>query len=434
MTEKGKKLYEEVQEEIKTLKDKDSIHTKFAQIWRLACLGKYRSFDLRYLYEDTSREYVEKYKPAMIEAKEKFIENIDKYVDQCIDVMENTNKFKVYYAKTNEEAQEAFMKELGDSKVIYKSKSLEAKDAGIIDILKQNNIEIKETDLGDVMCQLFDYKYPSFTLAPGVQFTEEEIVEKIKEKYHVELEPKAEEIVKFYRENYRPELLNDVKISLTSANAISAHDGSIVLLENEGNISLLTRATDKHILVAGISKIVPDEFDAFMVAKLQERITNVDAGYISFISSPSSTSDVQGTRVFGMYGAKEVVVILVDDWRTEAAKENLFYKDMLKCISCKSCDFVCTASRAFGNIYASKYGIGGINIVRDYIHNGIEEAVKDGLFLCTGCSNCTNWCPSGVDLAEMMKQLKKIATEKGLCPPSLKKYQEKILNDKNPFK
>ncbi len=434
MSEKGKELYEHVQQKIEALKDKDSEYAKFAEIWRLACLGKYRSYDLRYLYEDTSREYIEKYKPAIIEAKEKFVENIDEYVEKCINVMEKTNKFKVYYAKTNEEAQEAFMKELGDAKIIYKSKSLEAKDIGIMDVLKENNIEIKETDLGDVLCQLFEYEYPSFTLAPGVQFSEEEIVAKIKEKYGVELEPDPEKIVQFYRENYRPELLNDVKISLTSANAISAHDGTIFLLENEGNISLLTRAVDKHIVVAGISKIVPDEYDAFMVGKIQERITNVDAGYISVITAPSGTSDIRGTRVFGMYGAKEVVVILVDDWRTKAAKEDLFYKDMLKCISCKSCDFVCTASRAFGNVYASKYGIGGLNIVRDYIHNGIEEAVKDGLFLCTGCSNCTNWCPSGVDLAEMMKNLKKIATEKGLCPPSLKKYQEKILGGKNPFK
>ncbi|TFF96580.1 MAG: lactate utilization protein, partial [Promethearchaeota archaeon] len=307
MSEKGQELYEEVQEKVDKLEDEDSVYTKFADIWRLACLGKYRSYDLRYLYDDTSREYVEKYKPAMIEAKEKFVDNIDEYVEQCINVMEKTNKFKVYYAKTNEEAQEAFMKELVDNKIIYKSKSLEAKDAGIMDVLKENNIEIKETDLGDVMCQILEYEYPNFTLAPGVQFTEEEIVAKIKEKYGIDLEPKAEEIVAFFRKNYRPELLNDVKVSLTSANAISAHDGSIVLIENEGNISILTRATEKHIVVAGISKIVPDEFDALMVAKIQERITNVDGAYISFISAPSSTSDIQGKRVIGMYGAKEVV-------------------------------------------------------------------------------------------------------------------------------
>lgn len=434
MSEKGKELYEEVKAKINLLEEQDSVYSKFGEIWKLACTGKYRSFDLRYLYEDTSREFVNKHKQQLIDMRNDFLENIEEYVEKCVNVMEKANKFKTYYAKTNEEAQEIFMKELGDNKVLYKSKSLEAKDIGIMDVLKKNNIEIKETDLGDVLCQLLDYEHPSFTLGPGVQFTEEEIVAKIKEKYGVELNPVAEEIVAFYRKNYRPELLNEVNVSLTSANAIAAHDGSIVLIENEGNISLLTRATEKHIVVAGIGKIVPDVFDALLVAKIQERITNVDGAYISLISAPSNTSDIKGKRVMGMYGAKEVVVILVDDWRIKAVKENKFYKDIIKCISCKSCDFVCTASRAFGNIYASKYGIGAVNIIRDYIHNGIEAAVKDGIFLCTGCENCKNWCPVEINLGEMIKQLKIEATEKGLCPPPLESYKEKIFKEKDPFK
>lgn len=434
MSEKGLEIYDKIKDKLEELQKEDSAYAQFNEIWKLACAAKYKSYDLRHFYEDTSREFVDEHRENLIKLKEDFINNIDEYVEKCLKVMEKTNHFKVHYAKTNDEAQKIFMEELGDNKVIYKSKSLEAKDAGIIDILKKNDIVIKETDLGDVICQLLEYDYPSFTLGPGIQFTTEEIVAKIKEKYGVEVEPEAESIVDYFRKTYRKELLKDIKVSLTSANAISAHDGSIVLVENEGNISIITRATEKHIIVAGIQRIVPDVFDALLCAKIQERIINVDGAYISLISAPSNTSDVQGHRVFGMYGAKEVVVILVDDWRMKAVKENLFYKDMLKCIGCKSCDLVCTASRAFGNIYASKYGIGGINIVRDYIHNGIEAAVADGLFLCTGCENCTNWCPTGVDLAEMIRQLKRIATENHLCPPSLEKYKDKIFEEKNPFR
>jgi L-lactate utilization protein LutB len=72
-------------------------------------------------------------------------------------------------------------------------------------------------------------------------------------------------------------------------------------------------------------------------------------------------------------------------------------------------------------------------IIRDYIHNGIEAAVKDGLFLCSGCENCTNWCPAGIDLAQIIRMLKKEATDNNLCPLTLKEYQEKIINEKNPF-
>lgn len=434
MSNKGKEFFEDLKARIEKLEEEGTLEKKFGDFWKLACTAKYRSFDLQHLYDDSSREFVEKYKQQFTEMREYCAEHLDELVEKTMAVMERANHFKVHYAKTNEEAQALFLEELGENKVIYKSKSNEAKDAGIIDVLKENNIEIKETDLGDVINQVYGYDLPAYSLGPGAHFEEEEVAEIFNKAYGLDLEPNAQAIVEYLRNTYRKELLNDVKVSLTSANAISAEDGTIVLGENEGNISILTRAVDKHIVVVGITKIVPTLIDAVLLTKLQERINYVSMAYISLISAPSNSSDIHGARVFGMYGAKEVVVIFVDDWRTKAAKENLFYKDFLKCISCKSCNFVCTASRAFGNLYASKYGLGGCMIIRDYIHNGIEAAVKDGLFLCTGCENCANWCPVGVNVGEMMKQLKKEATKKGLCPPTLEDYKERIFKDKNPFK
>ncbi|MBY8990878.1 MAG: lactate utilization protein [Candidatus Lokiarchaeota archaeon] len=434
MSDKGQESYENVKDKINKLNTEGTWENKFGFFWKIASSIKSKQHDLQYLYEDSSREFVNRYKEQLIAMREKFVENMDYYVENCMKIMRDVNNMVVYYAKTNEEAQDIFMKEVGDTKVIYKSKSNEAKDIGLLEVLKENNITIKETDLGDVLVQLFDYKLPKFGVGPGAHFSREEIVAKIKEVHGVELEPTASAIVEYYRESYRKELLNDVKISLTSANVISAEDGTIVLGENEGNISLLTRATEKHIVVCGITKIVPTIIDAILVAKVQTRINNVSFNYISLISGPSATADVQGEKVLGMYGAKEVVVILVDDWRTKSLKQDLIYKELLKCIGCRTCNYVCTASRAFGNTYASKYGLGADGIIRDYIHNGIEAAVNDGLFLCTGCENCYHWCPVSVNLAEIMKSIKKEATKAGLCPPALKKYQEKILNEKNPFK
>ncbi len=434
MSDKGKELYEYVKKRIGVLHKPGTLESNFGVFWKFASSIKTKQHDMRYNYENSSREFVDKYRDRLIAMKDDFIHNMDYYVDKCIKVMKEINSMTVYYAKTNEEAHDIFMKEIGDTKVIYKSKSNEAKDIGILDTLKENNIEIKETDLGDILVQLFEYKLPCFGVGPGAHFTREEIVAKIKEVHGVELEPTASAIVEYYRDTYRKELLNEVKVSLTSANVISAEDGTIVLGENEGNISLLTRATEKHIVLCGITKIVPTILDAVLVAKIQTRINNISFNYINLISGPSATADIQGERILGMYGAKEVVVILVDDWRTKAVKEDLLYKDFLRCIGCKTCNYTCTASRAFGNIFASKYGLGADGIIRAYIHDGIEAAVKDGLFLCTGCENCRHWCPVSINIAEIMKSLKKEATKAGLCPPPLIEYQQKILGEKNPFK
>jgi len=433
LSDKGKELYENVKDRVSVLKTEGTWEYKFGNFWKFLCGFAAKQRDLRYIYEDSAQEFIDKYKDRLMVMKKDFIENMDYYVEKCIKVMREVNNMTVYLAKTNEEAHGFLLKEIGDAKVLYKSKSNEAKDIGVFDVLKKNDIEVKETDLGDVLVHLFDYKLPTFGVGPGIHFSREDIVAKIKEVYGVELEPTPKAIVEYFRETYRKELLNNVKVSLTSANVISAEDGIIVLGENEGNISLLTRATEKHIVLCGITKIVPTILDAVLVAKLQTRINNISFNYISLISGPSATGDIQGEKVYGMYGAKEVVVILVDDWRKKAWEENLFYKDFLRCLSCKTCNYTCTASRAFGNIYASKYGLGADGIIRDYIHNGIEAAVKDGLFFCTGCENCYHWCPVSINLGEIMKNLKKEATKAGLCPPPLEEYQRKILKEKNPF-
>ena len=418
MTEKGKDLFEELKEKIGKVEQEGTSEKAFTDFWRLACFAKNKQNVQTHKYEDSTQEFLDKKRDYVRQMRDDFLRNIDAYVEQCIKVMER-NKCKVYYAKTNEEAHEIFLKEVGDTKVVYKSKSSEAKDIGLVELMKENDIEVKETDLGDVFIQLFDYKLPTYQVGPGIHFEVDEIVQKIKEKHGVELDEDPNAIVQYFRETYRKELLNEVNVSLTSANAISAEDGAIVLLENEGNISLITRTTEKHIVAVGISKIVPTLFDAILTTKIVERTNNAELSYISLIYGPSGTSDIKGIPIYGMYGAKEVVVILVDEWRTKAAKEKLFYEGFLRCISCKTCAFVCPASKAFGNTYASKYGLGAIGILRDYLHNGIEAAVKDGLFLCTGCENCYKWCPASVNMAEYLKMLKKEATEKGLEPPKL---------------
>jgi len=160
VNESGKGLYEKVKKKIEVSQEEGTLEKQFGDFWKFACVIKTRQHDLRYLYDDTSREFVDKNRDKLIEMREDFVDNIESYVEQCINIMRKKN-FIVHYAKTNEEAQKIFMEELGDNRIIYKSKSNQAKDIGIIDVLKKNEIIIKETDLGDVLVQLFEYKLPS---------------------------------------------------------------------------------------------------------------------------------------------------------------------------------------------------------------------------------------------------------------------------------
>ena len=121
MVEKGKELYENVKKKIETSQEEGTLEKQFGKFWKMACTIKTRQHDLRYLYDDSSREFVERNRDKLIEMREEFVKHMEHYVEKCINIMRKKS-FIVHYAKTNEEAQKIFMEELGDNKTIYKSK------------------------------------------------------------------------------------------------------------------------------------------------------------------------------------------------------------------------------------------------------------------------------------------------------------------------
>ena len=55
-------------------------------------------------------------------------------------------------------------------------------------------------------------------------------------------------------------------------------------------------------------------------------------GCISIIGSPSKTADIKKELVWGMHGAKEIYLILIDNGRTEMIKQG--FGELLYCINC----------------------------------------------------------------------------------------------------
>lgn len=88
--------------------------------------------------------------------------------------------------------------------------------------------------------------------------------------------------------------LENSTVGISGANVVAAEEGSIVLVHNEGNISLVS-LKDLHIIVAGIDKFVPVLEDAMSVAKLETVYAtgNYVTSYINVISGPSKTADIE---------------------------------------------------------------------------------------------------------------------------------------------
>ncbi len=226
---------------------------------------------------------------------------------------------RAYLARTGEEAREIVGSIVGSGRIVVMSKSMAAEEAGIREYLESLGNEVWETDLGQLLVQLEAGK-PMHTIAPAVHMTRERAARLVREKLGVEVSGESiEEIVAAARSFLRDKFFR-AHVGITGANAVAADTGGLVLVENEGNIRLVSSAPPVHIAVVPVDKVVPSLDDAFSVALVQAAFAGLyPPTYISVIHGPSSTGDIEQVRVRGAHGPRELHVVFLDNGRFEAA-------------------------------------------------------------------------------------------------------------------
>ena len=101
--------------------------------------------------------------------------------------------------------------------------------------------------------------------------------------------------------------LDQLHTVLTTASAGIAETGTLVLEHGAGEgRRALTLIPDRHICVVRASQVVETVPEAF--AGIQQRA----AQPITLISGPSATADIEMTRIRGVHGPRNLIVILVD--------------------------------------------------------------------------------------------------------------------------
>ena len=358
--------------------------------------------------------------------KEYSIKNLFALKAKAIDNLEKQG-VKVFEAKDSKEAKEILLKLIPEGETIVKSKSNVINEIGIEDLEKRN--EIIETDCGDFLVQISE-ESSVHPVTPALHLTVDRIVRVIEKRFGVRLEEKPEKIVKWVRGYLREKILK-AKIGLSGANIISA-DGGIFIVENEGNISLVSRLPEKHIIVASIDKIVPTVQDAITICKALA-IYGTGASlptYINVISSPSKTADIQKQIVYGAHGPKEVYLILLDNGRSRIIEEGL--EEILYCINCGACLYFCPVYRQIFDNYGYKY-FGGRGVILISFIFGVEKAFERGLFYCTTCSACKEQCPLSIDIPSLIRKVREIAVKKNLTTKTNLEMIENLESVGNPF-
>ncbi|WP_295736786.1 LutB/LldF family L-lactate oxidation iron-sulfur protein [uncultured Helicobacter sp.] len=308
------------------------------------------------------------------------------------------NGFIIHWASDSKEANEiiySLMKEKGVTKIL-KGKSMASEETHLNAFLKQKGLDPIETDLGELIIQLID-EPPVHIVAPAIHKNRYQIGEIFAQKLGAKLESEPEKLNEIARVHLRKEF-KEFKMGLSGVNFAIADEGAIWLIENEGNGRMSTTASDIHIAICGIEKIVESFEDASILdALLVPSATGAAITcYNNIITSPRKESELDGP--------KEVHIILLDNNRSTILKDSHFYKS-LSCIRCGTCLNHCPVyDKIGGHAYLSTYP------------GPIGEVISPQLFgmknyghmvnLCSLCGRCSEVCPVKIPLAELIRDLR----------------------------
>jgi L-lactate dehydrogenase complex protein LldG len=335
------------------------------------------------------------------ETKAGVIGKLDEYVKQTMRSVEETGG-KAYYARTKEEAGEIVKKIVGSGRKIVMAKSNVAHEIGIIDILERSGNQVSETDLGAYLIQISGDE-SSHIVFPSLHMTREKIGGMLHSELGLNLSESSthEEIVAAVRKVLRQKYI-EADIGISGANAISADTGSVVLVENEGNIRIDTVFPPVHIIITGIDKIVPTLNDAMKVGMVQSAYAGLyPPTYMNITSGPSSTADIELKRVSPATGPREVHVILLDNGRMDASR-NESMKEALLCIKCGRCYFSCPVYRVLGKEWGRQPYGGPTGAMWTAIVNRDYATAE----YCTHSGGCREVCPMKINIPRVLEYIK----------------------------
>jgi L-lactate dehydrogenase complex protein LldG len=159
-----------------------------------------------------------------------------------------------------------------------------------------------------------------------------------------------------------------------------------------------------------MEKLVPTLGDAFKVAEVTWRYANYTVpGYVSLVSSPSKTGDIEKVTTFGAHGPKELHVIFIDDGRTELAKHPIL-RQALYCLRCGGCLYECPVFAVTAGYFGDRYFTAIGAVWAAMVSQNVEKAASIA-YTCLTCGRCKTRCPVEIDGPEMIIELRKLIAE-----------------------
>lgn len=297
---------------------------------------------------------------------------------------------KVIWARDAAEANAAVLdiaKKRG-IRFVTKGKSMVTEEIGLNEHLISHGVDVFETDLGEVITQMLS-RPPFHIVGPALNVPPEEISAVFMKKGIIK-EPTVNpvELGKAVRE-YMREKFKSLDMGIVGVNMAVAETGTIINVENEGNIRMNKSSPKTLVAIMSLEKVVPTMTDALhMVRILSRNCTGQKlTGYVSMDTGPKKSDELDGPE--------ELFIIIVDNGRSEIYGD-IKVREILKCIRCGACLNTCPIYAKIGGYpYGFSYS-GPMGQILNPMLLGIENT-GDLYRACTLCGACQKICPAGID-------------------------------------
>jgi L-lactate dehydrogenase complex protein LldF len=304
------------------------------------------------------------------------------------------NGAKVFWARNEREANQFILQLAKERGVPYvtKGKSMITEETGLNEILSQNGVVPWETDLGEFIAQQLN-RPPFHIVGPAINVPVEEVRDLFMAKANMK-EPTLDPVQLGYAARlFLRDKFHHVQMGITGVNMAVAETGTIINVENEGNIRFTKSSPRTQVSVMSLEKVVPTMKDALHMVRLLCRNCTGQrlSAYVSMDSGPKKKDEIDGPE--------ELFIVIVDNGRTRIYQDPKA-REALRCIRCAACLNICPVYRQIGG-YAYGWAYSGpMGQILNPLMLGMKRT-QDLYRATTLCGACKSHCPVGIDHPSM---------------------------------